>query len=133
MPPIARALVALVLVASVGCSADPSDARAELCGDLANLRATVEGLASPPDDSRVGIVRGDLEKLDPTFGNVSRSGLVPEDILQPMLQAHVMYRDGIGHLGDDDPYLTVPDVVRVQAARLIDAYRSVVRSLGCGT
>jgi hypothetical protein len=131
MPRLARALVIASLLTLVGCRPEASDVRSELCGDLGNLRATVEGLAAPPDDARVGSVRGDLEKLDPTFGNVSSSGMVPEETLQPMLQAHVAYRNGIGHLGDDEPFLAVPAQVRVEAAHLYAGYQAVVRSLGC--
>ncbi len=124
-------LALLVVVGSAACGDAPADVRSDVCSDLSNLRATVEGLASPNEDARVGTVRGDLEKLDPTFGNVSRSGLVPEDVLQPMLQAHVGYRDLIGHLSDDDPYLTVPAQARIEAVRLLESYRTVVVSLGC--
>ena len=72
-------------------------------------------LTRTPEDGRIGAVRGDLEKLDPTFGNVSRSGLVPEPVLQPLLQAHVGYRDEIWELGDDETYRAVPPGVRAMA------------------
>ncbi|HYJ60946.1 MAG TPA: hypothetical protein VE032_05705 [Actinomycetota bacterium] len=128
-----RGVVACLALAvgAAACSTPSPDARADLCSDMGNLRATVVGLTRIPEDGRIGAVRGDLEKLDPTFGNVSRSGLVPEPVLQPMLQAHVGYRDAIWDLGDDETYRAVPSVVRAQAGELLVAYQAVVDALGC--
>jgi hypothetical protein len=125
-------LVALLAIAvgSVACAGE-TDIRAELCRDMGNLAATVEALATTADDGRIGTVRGDLEKLDPTFGHVSRSGLVDDSILQPLLRAHVGYRDAIWDLGDDETYLAVPPQVRARADDLATAYAGVLEALGC--
>lgn len=123
--------VALVSMLGLACASPTTDVRAELCSDMGNLGATVEALATTPEDGRIGLVRGDLEKLDPTFGNVSRSGLVAEEVLQPLLQAHVGYRDAIWYLGDDETYRAVPPEVRVRAQDLRVAYGEVMAALGC--
>ena len=121
----------LACLAFAACSRAPADVHADLCSDMGNLHATVVELTRTPEDGRIGAVRGDLEKLDPTFGNVSRSGLVPEPVLQPMLQAHVGYRDEIWELGDDETYRAVPPEVRAMADDLLVAYEDVVAALGC--
>lgn len=124
-------LASAVVVMLVACSQPEPDLRAELCSDMGNLRATVESLATTLEDDRIGQVRGELEKLDPTFGHVSRSGLVAEEILQPLLRAHVGYRDLIWDLGDDETYRAVPPDVRVRAQDLLIAYEAVIDALGC--
>jgi hypothetical protein len=126
-------VVVVLLAVAVGlpACAGETDVRAELCSDMGNLAATVQALATTPDDGRIGTVRGDLEKLDPTFGHVSSSGLVEESTLQPLLQAHVGYRDAIWDLGDDETYLAVPVQVRARADDLAVAYAQVVDALGC--
>lgn len=128
-------LSALVVVASLvlaGCSApDPSAQARSLCTDLANLRGTIDFLAVPPPGTSVGEVRGALDKLDPTFGSVSSSGLVPTSDMDALVAAHEDYRDVIGRVGDDDLFETLAAQGAGPAAALGVTFAAVMRDLGC--
>lgn len=128
--PVPFFVCAALLLAS--CSTpDPSVQAGSLCADLANLRATVEFLVAPPSGSSVGEIRGALDKLDPTFGSVSSSGLVPRSDMDALIAAHEGYRVVIGGVGDDDLFATLAAQGAGPAAALSATFETVLRDLGC--
>lgn len=131
---IPRALVLALSAAAVvatACRPSESAQRADLCGDLAHLRATIFFLMSPPENASVGEIRADLDKLDPTFGAVSASGAVPQDVVDRLVTEHEAYRAAIGGIGDDDRFSTVRAGAAAPAHGLADAFETVVTALGC--
>jgi len=129
------ALSALVVVVSLvlaSCSApDPSALAGGLCTDLANLRETIGFLAAPPPGTSVGEVRGALDKLDPTFGSVSSSGLVPTSDVDALVAAHEDYRHVVRGVGDDDRFDSLTAQAESPAAALGSTFSAVMRDLGC--
>jgi hypothetical protein len=124
------ALQTLLLLTSA-CRPSASAQRQELCGDLGHLRATIDFLASPPDDASIGEVRADLDKLDPTFGAVSASGTVPRDVVKRLIAEHEAYRATIEGVGDDDRFAAVREAAEAPGDGLANAFDSVVAALGC--
>jgi hypothetical protein len=124
------ALQALLLATSA-CGPSAGAQRQDLCGDLDHLRATIDFLASPPDDASVGQVRADLDKLDPTFGAVSASGTVPRDVVRRLIAEHEAYRATIEGVGDDDRFAAVREAAEAPADGLANAFGLVVAALGC--
>ena len=126
-------VLALIVLAVAATACHPSEnaQRADLCGDLGNLRATIVFLSSPPDDASVGAIRADLDKLDPTFGAVSSSGTVPQSIVDRLVSEHEAYRVVIKGIGDDDRFSTLRAAATAPAQGLADAFEAVVTALGC--
>ena len=120
-------------VAPAACHPAQSTQRADLCVDLSHLRATIALLASPPADASVGEVRADLDKLDPTFGAVSDSGTVSQDVVDRLVAEHEAYRAVIDGVGDDDRFSTVRAEATAPAQGLDDAFEAVVTALRCDT
>ena len=120
-----------VAVAATACHTSESVQRADLCDDLAHLRATMIVLESPPDNVSVGQIRGDLDKLDPTFAAVSSSGTVSPDVVDRLVTQHEAYRAVIDGVGDDDRFSTVRAAAAAPAQGLADAFEGVVSALGC--
>lgn len=117
-----------------GCSTpDPSVQAGSLCVDLANLSATVGFLAAPPPGTSVGEIRGALDGLDPTFGSVSNSGLVPHSDMDALIAAHEGYRAVVGGVGDDDTFATLAAQGAGPAAALSATFETVLRDLGCAS
>jgi hypothetical protein len=124
------ALIAVGLAAS-GCRRPENAERADLCGDLAHLRVTMLFLTSPPEDVSVGEIRADLDKLDPTFGAVSASRTVPQDVVDRLVADHEAYRAVIDGIGDDDRFSTVRADAVAPAQSLAQSFGTVVKALGC--
>ena len=124
-------LVAALASLGGACGAPEAAIRADLCTDLGHLEATIAALASPDPQTRIGIVRGNLERLDPTFGNVSRSELATPDVLDRLLQAHVDYRDQFRSIGDDDRYEALGPAAPAAGRGLQLAFVAVQGDLGC--
>jgi hypothetical protein len=128
----ACALLAVLLVCLGGaCGAPETEVRADLCADLGHLEGTILALVSPDPETRIGVVRGNLERLDPTFGNVSRSELATPSALERLLQAHVDYRDQFRAIGDDDRYEILGPVAPAAGRELQLAFVAVQADLGC--
>jgi hypothetical protein len=126
---VAAVLACLLLLA--GCRADPSSVHADLCADLGHLEQTVEDLATYGNDTRIAVVRSSLEKMDPTFGNLSRSGLSDPAVVDRLLRAHVGYRDLVAGVGDDETYVILGPAAPPAAAEFRAAFRAAVADLGC--
>ncbi len=126
-------MLALIVLAAAATACHPSEnaERADLCGDLGHLRATIAFLSSPPDDASVGAIRADLDKLDPTFGAVSSSGTVPQIIVDRLVSEHEAYRAVIHGIGDDDRFSTLRAAAAAPAQGLAEAFGTVVTALGC--
>jgi len=122
-------LVAVLLVPACH-RRTPQQERVSLCGDLGSLRATVTFLRAPDAAARVGEVRGDLDKIDPTVNRVHRSGVVDDALGQQLVDAQRMYHDRLNGVGDDDRFATVADAADGEA--LWGAYEAVSEQLGCG-
>ena len=120
-----------VVLLLVACRADAAGTKRDLCGDLGHLAATVEALAAAEPDSRIATIRGALEKMDPTFGNLSRSALADPAVLDRLLRAHVGYRDLLVDVGDDETYAVLGAAAPVAALEFRAAFRAVVADLGC--
>jgi hypothetical protein len=126
-----RGGVVALLITTSACGPSVSAQRQDLCADLGHLRATVDFLASPPDDASVGEVRADLDKLDPTFGAVSASGTVPRDVVKRLIAEHEAYRAAIEGVGDDERFAAARGAAAAPADGLASAFDSVVAALGC--
>jgi hypothetical protein len=128
-----RTLVALTMLGLVGtaCRADTAAVLEDLCGDLGHLAATVDELAGYGPATRIGVVRAALEKMDPTFGNLSRSGLADAAVLDRLLRAHVGYRDLVAGVGDDETYATLGAAAPAAALEFRSAFRATLLDLDC--
>jgi hypothetical protein len=131
IPAIASFAMAGVFLAMSACRSSETAQRADLCGDLGHLGATIAFLASPPANASVGEIRADLDKLDPTFGAVSASGAVPQDVVDRLITEHEAYRATIDGVGDDDAFSTVRAAAAAPAVGLSDAFESVIAALDC--
>ena len=125
----AALLVVLVSIGLAGCRA--TEDHADICGDLGHLAATVQSLATPSPDASVGAIRGGLEKMDPTFGSLSRSGLADPVVLDRLLRAHVAYRDLVADVGDDETYASLGPAAPPAAAAFRAAFAAARRDLAC--
>jgi len=123
-------MVVLALAASACHTATPQEERASLCADLVALRATIAFLRDPAPGARVGEVRGDLDKLDPTVTKAHTSDLVDDAIGQQLFDAQKDYRSLLNGIGDDDRFSTVG--AGGQGEDLWGAYEAVSEQLGCG-
>ena len=133
MPPPARpvvAMVALALAASACHTATPKEQRVSLCAELVALHATIAFLRDPAPGARVGQVRGDLDKLDPTIAKAHTSDVVDDAIGQQLFDAQKDYRSLLDGVGDDDRFSTVGAGGEGEA--LWGAYEAVTEQLGCG-
>ena len=126
------ALAATLALVATGCQRSEARETTSICGDLTNLRATVTFLEAPTPGSTVGEVRGDIEKLDSTIGEVGASSAVPDAVGDEIGDARDAYRDVFDGVGDDDPFSTYARDAAEPASRLGTAYDSVVAVLGCG-
>jgi hypothetical protein len=126
-----RPALLLACLIAVSCTAASAEVRADLCGDLGHLAATVDDLAGYGPAVRVAVVRGSLEKMDPTFGNLSRSRLADPPVLDRLLQAHVVYRDLLVGVGDDETFATLGPAAPVAATEFRAAFRAAVADLRC--
>jgi len=126
------ALAATLAFALTACQPSEASEASAICGDLANLRATVAFLEAPPPTSTVGEVRGDIAKLDSTIGEAQASNAVPDAIGKELGDARDAYRDVFDGVGDDDPFSTYAREAAEPARRLGTAFDSVVAVLGCG-
>jgi hypothetical protein len=124
-------LVAACVLLLAGCRADTTEVHADLCSDLGHLAATVDALAAYGPGTRIGVVRGALEKMDPTFGNLSRSGLADPAVLDRLLRAHVGYRDLLIGVGDDETFAALGPTAPAAATGFRDAFRTAVADLAC--
>lgn len=123
--------MAAALLLSVACRADPTAVRADLCGDMGHLAATVNDLARYGASTRIAVVRGAIEKMDPTFGNLSRSGLADPAVLDRLLRAHVGYRDLLVGMGDDETYAALGPAAPPAAVAFRSAFRAAMSDLDC--
>lgn len=133
MPRLARpvvAMVALALAATACHTATPEEQRASLCAQLVALHATIAFLRDPAPGARVGQVRGDLDKLDPTITQAHTSDVVDDAIGQQLFDAQKDYRSLLSGIGDDDRFSTVG--AGGQGEDLWGAYAAVTEQLGCG-
>jgi len=128
-----RTLLALVVVllAGTACRADRSAVLDDLCGDLGHLASTVDDLASYGPTTRIGVVRAALEKMDPTFGNLSRSQIADPGVLDRLLRTHVGYRNLVADVGDDEPYAILGPAAPAAALRFRSAFRATLLDLRC--
>ena len=133
MPSTARiaALAAILAVATSACQRSEASETASICGDLSNLRATVTFLESPDASATVGVVRGDIAKLDSTVGAVGASAAVPDAVGDELRDARDEYQDVFAGIGDDDPFSSVATQAAAPARRLGTAYAAAVGALGC--
>jgi hypothetical protein len=129
-----KTVLSLGLVALAGitaCSGSSQQENAELCQDLTNLQATVASLESPARDATVGDVRGNLDKLDGTWGAVHDDPEVPDDEDAALLQSQQDYRDAIEGVGDDDAFEPYEPATRGIAEGLMRSYQAVRVRLVC--
>jgi len=126
------ALAAILAVAAAGCQRSGAADATSLCGDLANLRATVAALESPDATATVGEVRGDIDKLASTVAAVDTSSAVPKAVGDELGAARDDYLDVFGGIGDDDPFSSFAAEAAAPARRLGGAYDAVVSVLECG-
>jgi hypothetical protein len=122
-------LAVLATFVAVGCRA--AEDRADVCGDMGHLAATVDSLAAPAPDASVGSIRAGLEKMDPTFGSLSRSGLADPAVLDRLLRAHVGYRDLVAHVGDDETFASLGPAAPPAATAFRAAFAAARRDLAC--
>jgi hypothetical protein len=128
---MSKQVVAVALLLAVGCGTDAATTRADLCSDLGHLAATVDDLARYGPDTRIALVRGSLEKMDPTFGALSRSELADPVVLDRLLRAHVGYRDLLIGIGDDEVVAVLGPAVSPAAAEFRSAFRATIADLAC--
>jgi hypothetical protein len=133
MRSIVRVLACVTLVASSACAAatTPEDERDDLCGDLANLRATVDLLVAPPPGTTVGEIRGALEKLVPTTSALGESTLVTDRDLRDLVRSQETYRSAIERVSDDEQLIAVLAQIGASSRRLGMGYETVVETLDC--
>jgi len=125
-------IVVAVMAAALSCSG-PTEAErsAALCRDLENLRDTVGVLVAPPPGVDVGILRGALEKLDPTIGELESSPAVVDGTADAMRDAQESFRDAIEGVGDDERLPRVATAIERPASEVAAAYEALVESLRC--
>jgi hypothetical protein len=124
--------VGLVMLSGMAaCTGSSHEDNAELCQDLTNLGATVAALEAPPRDATVGDVRGNLDKLDGTWGAVHDDPEVPDDEDEALMQSQEDYRDAIEGVGDDDAFAPYASATRGIAEGLMRSYQSVRVRLVC--
>lgn len=125
-------LLFLAGVLATACAGDTEqEMRVDLCGDLANLGPTIGLLVDPPVNVTVGELRGALEKLDPTIGGLEDSDLVPEHLMEALLDARTGYRLALKPLGDDEPGSEAAGDAAGPAIDLGVTTSEVIADLGC--
>jgi hypothetical protein len=131
--PTARvaALIVVLALSATACNGSGQTPTASICDDLRNLRATVSFLEAPSAGTRVGDVRGDIEKLTSTVSAVQGSSAVPDPMGEAFSAARDDYRDLLDGIGDDDPFSKVAAEAAAPARRLGGAYDAVVERLAC--
>jgi len=102
-----------------------------ICQDLVNLQATVQFLAAPDPSTTVGEVRGDLDKLDPTFQAVHDDANVPDAEDNALLDTQHAYRDQIADMGDDTPFAPTMQATASIGQALLHDYEAVRQRLAC--
>jgi hypothetical protein len=124
------AFLAITLTTSACHTETLQEQRASLCTDLGSLRATFAFLRDPPPAARVGEVRGDLDKLDPTITRTLGSDVADAALAQQLSDAQEAYRTLLHGIGDDDRFSTLP--AGGEGEDLWGAYASLAEQLGCG-
>jgi hypothetical protein len=125
------AVFALVLTATSCTASSAADQRVTLCEDLAHLGPTIEVVVSPPPGVTVGDVRSALGKLESTFGEISRTDLIPEATRTELSEARLDYLDALSSTGDDDPIDGVRGMISAPARRLARDLGALETSLRC--
>jgi hypothetical protein len=126
-------LLAPILLVAASCDGDtPDEVRADLCGDLGHLGPTIVLLVDPPVNVTIGELRGALEKLDPTVGDLEDSELVAEHLMQALLDARAGYRIALKPFGDDEPGSEAIDDAAGPAIDLGVTTTEVMDELACG-